>query len=236
MFFLIALVYAAVGLGGGSAYLAVLAFLGVPYHLIPSTTLLLNLIVSSGAFYLYWRAGHLRPQLLLPFVLTSIPAAFLSGLLPISKGTFTLLLGLGLLLAALRMFWCPFQQRETDRRKMKIWWLGLPLGTALGILAGLVGIGGGVLLSPMLLLLGWAKPKEASAVASAFVFLNSISGLVAHSLKGVVDLGILLPAGIAALIGGQLGARWGSHRWSGLTVQRAFSIILLGVALKLFLR
>lgn len=236
VFFLIALVYAAVGLGGGSAYLAVLVLSGVSYSLIPSTALSLNLIVSSGAFYLYWKAGYLRPRLLLPFVLTSIPAAFLGGLIPIGKEAFILLLGLGLLLAALRIFWRPLPQRETDRRKMKIWWLGLPLGTVLGILAGLVGMGGGVLLSPVLLLLGWARPKEAAAVASAFIFLNSSSGLVAHSLKGAVDLGILLPAGIAVLIGGQLGARWGSHRWSNLTVQRALSVILLGVVLRLFLR
>ncbi|MFQ6117579.1 MAG: gephyrin-like molybdotransferase Glp, partial [Candidatus Bipolaricaulia bacterium] len=151
----------------------------------PSTALSLNLIVSSEAFYFYRKAGYFRMQLLLPFVLTSIPAAFLGGFIPLDKGTFTRLLALSLLLAGLRMFWRPLQRREVERRR--IWWLGLPLGAILGALAGLVGMGGGVLLSPLLLLLGWAQPKEAAAVASALVFLNSIGGLVSHSLKGAVE-------------------------------------------------
>jgi len=234
-FFLIALVYAAVGLGGGSAYLAVLALSGFPYPLIPSTALTLNLIVSSGAFYLYWRAGHLRPRLLLPFVLTSIPAAFLGGLISIGREAFTLLLGLGLSLAALRHFWRPLPRRALGPG-MKRWLLGPSLGAALGALAGLVGMGGGVLLSPVLLLLGWTGPKEGAATASAFVFLNSISGLAAHSLKGAVAPGLLLPLGAAVLLGGQLGARWGARRWSDLALQRALGLILLGVILKLFLR
>ncbi len=232
-FFIIALVYAAVGLGGGSAYLTALALSGVPYLIIPSTALSLNLIVSSGAFYLYWRAGWFRVGLLLPFALASIPAAFLGGLIPLGRGVFTLLLGVSLLLAALRMFWRPIPRLQIERRKMPTWWLGLPLGAVLGLLSGWVGMGGGVLLSPMLLLLRWAQPKEAAAVASAFVFLNSISGLAAHSLRGAVDLALLLPLAGAVLLGGWLGAGRGAGPWSSFTVQRLLGAIMLGVAIRL---
>jgi len=234
-FFLIATVYAAVGLGGGSAYLALLALAGLPYETIPPTALLLNVIVAGISFLSYRREGYFSPRLLLPFALTSIPAAFLGGLIPVSERAFAILLSAVLVLAALRIFVVRGALRP---RRSGHWILGvgLPIGALLGLLAGIVGFGGGIFLSPVLLLGGWAGAKEAAATTSAFVALNSISGLLARSFKGLPTFSgmeVVPLLALAVFLGGQLGSQLGSRRLSPLALQRIFALLLLAAAAKL---
>jgi len=235
-FFAVALLYSSVGHGGGSAYLAILALVGLSPDVIKPTALWLNIIVSANGFFNYYRAGHFSKKLLLPFVLTSFPAAFLGGLVKLSPRVFSALLALALLAAALRLLF--FQKAIQPRQGMsqrRIFQISLPLGFVLGLLAGLVGVGGGIFLSPLLLFLGWADAKKTAAVSSAFILLNSASGLLAHSLREAPDWELLLPLALVVFIGGQLGSRLGAYRIQPVLLQQLLGLVLLIAAMKLAL-
>jgi len=170
VFFVIAFVYASAGMGGGSAYLAAMALLGVPKVLLPAVALSCNTLVSSSSFYHYWRKGHLRFQNVVPFLVASIPCAFIGGVLEISDTLFRTLLCSSLVLSGIVMI----LKREAFARSRSlewnnVWLFALPIGGGLGLLAGLIGIGGGVFLIPLLLFFGWAKPKEAAAAGALFI-------------------------------------------------------------------
>ncbi len=232
-FFLAAWLYSSVGHGGASAYLAMLALTGLPRAIVAPLALALNLIVSGTGWFNYTRAGHFSGRLLLPFVVTSIPAAFLGGLTPLPQWAFKLVLGVVLLLAAARLL---FLQKPVTVRPFpeKLWAFGPVIGALLGYLAGLIGIGGGIFLSPLLLFLGWADAKRVSAVSAAFIFLNSASGLTAHILaQRLPSWELLLPLAAAVLMGGTLGSYWGATRFSITLLQRLLGIVLLIAALKM---
>lgn len=233
LFFIAAWLYSSVGHGGGSAYLAILAFTGLSRALFVPLALTLNLIVSGIGWCNYARAGHFSGKLLWPWILTSIPGAFLGGLTPLPRWAFSLALGVCLLLAAVRLlFWQrPVTPRPPPRRALA---LGVPLGFLLGYLAGLIGIGGGIFLSPLLLFLGWADAKKTGAVSAAFIFLNSASGLTAHILaQRLPSLGLLVPLAGAVLLGGALGSHWGATRFSTTLLQRLLGVVLLIAAFKM---
>lgn len=234
VFFLIALFYSMVGFGGGSSYLAVLVLLGLPYQQIPPLALICNLIVTTGGFWNFYRGGHFRPGKVLPFVILSIPMAYLGGSLSIGKKLFALLLGVSLLMVAFRML-LPEKRFELAKKvsARKAWGVGLPLGGGLGFLAGLVGIGGGIFLSPVLILMRWLTVKEAAAAASFFIVVNSFAGLMGQLQKGFVHSEWLLPLGTAVLLGGQLGSRLGSFRLPSLGLQRVLAVLILYVSMRL---
>ncbi len=230
--------YSAVGHGGASAYLALAALVGLPRETMVPIALALNVLVTSLGLWHYGRAGHFRPRLLFPFVVTSVPMAFVGGSLEISPELFALLLGTVLLLAALRLLglsrtMAPARGEAEPRR---LWPLGLALGALLGFLAGLIGVGGGIFLSPLLLFLGWADAKRTAAVSAAFIWLNSLSGLAAHALRGSPDWELLLPLLIVVAVGGGLGSRLGARRFSPVIIQRLLGVVLLVAAAKLLLQ
>lgn len=237
-FFVVAALYASVGMGGATAYLAILALAGFPHGAIPPIALLLNLIVSGSSFTNYWRAGHFSAKLLLPFVLPSIPAAFLGGLIPMPEKAFSILLSLILLGVSLRMLTAKAIQARCQLSWGKAFLVGIPLGVLLGLLAGLVGFGGGIFLSPILLFLGWAGAKETAATTSAFIFLNSASGLLSRSLQGLpnLDSELIIFLALAVFLGGQLGSYLGARRLSPILLQRVFGAVILAAAIKLMAR
>jgi uncharacterized membrane protein YfcA len=237
LFFLAALVYSTAGLGGGSTYLALLALFSFPYSAIPKVALLCNLIVVTGGLYLFFKAGYFSVKKVLPFVVTSIPAAYIGGSLPIGKDLFSFLLALSLLFAALRMLLRedsfvvgrPLSWRSA-------WVVGLPLGAVLGAFSGLVGIGGGIFLSPLLFLLGWADARESAAAASFFILVNSVAGLLGQFTKGgsLPEMTLLVPLGFAVFLGGQIGSRLGANKLPKLALQRVTAVLILFASIRLF--
>ncbi|OGF53632.1 MAG: hypothetical protein A2Z21_05280 [Candidatus Fraserbacteria bacterium RBG_16_55_9] len=234
LFFIAALLYSSVGHGGGSAYLAIAALVGLAREEIVPIALTLNIAVAGIGFWNYWRAGHFSGQLLLPFVITSIPAAFLGGLLTISPRVFAGLLGFTLLLASASLLGLGQEIRPKWTTQPRIVWpTGLIIGAVLGLLAGLIGVGGGIFLSPFLLFLGWADAKRTAAVSSAFIVLNSMSGLLARSLQSSPNWDLLLPLLASVVVGGMLGSRLGAQRFSPVLVQRLLGAVLFIASLKL---
>lgn len=226
--FIIATLYASAGFGGASGYLTAMSFFSIPVNVMASTALVLNILVSSISFTSYTRAGHLKPKLLVPFLITSVPAAFLGGFMNISEQTYTTLLYVVLTYLAVRMlfFRTPAESAEWEARPVSLW-VALLTGATIGLLSGMLGMGGGIFLSPLILLMQWGTSKQAAASAGGFIAINSVSGLVGRILGGTFQIGQfglwLLPAGLlGALIGSQLGA----IKFSGAGVRRALGIIL----------
>ena len=233
-FLLAAILYSSVGHGGASAYLAILVLAGFPRGAIAPTVLALNILVTLLGTINYYRAGHFDARLLFPFILTSIPAAFLGGSLHVSEQTLSIILGLTLLVAGLRfvIFTKPVAAKQFLSRKL-LFGVGLPVGFVLGFLAGLIGIGGGIFLSPMLLIMGWADAKKTAALSATFILLNSLSGLTAHIIKGVADWSLLGTLAVTVLIGGGVGSYIGAFRLLPITLQRILGLVLLAAAFKL---
>lgn len=236
-FFIIALLYATVGFGGGSSYIAILAASGVEYTLIPKISLMCNLLVVSGGCYHFIKKGHFNKTLTLPFVLSSVPLAFVGGLFPLTEKLFFLLLTTTLTLCGLRILFLR------DKRINEIKTPGLLVSTltggTLGLLSGLVGIGGGIFLSPILINMGWARSKDASAVAALFIMLNSIAGLSGQFLKSstVPEIDFLIPLFLSVIIGGQIGSRIGTHeKISYNLIQKGTGVLTLFISLRLLLK
>ncbi len=246
-FFAIAWVYAAAGFGGGSSYIAVLALLGFAPAVIKSTALLCNVVVVAGGSYLFWRGGALDFRKIWPLVAASVPAAFIGAQLPISEKTFFLCLGASLVLAALLLI---FQEkierkisvtpRREDAKGSKSSLCAFPslrdtrvqnalLGGGIGFLSGMVGIGGGIFLAPVLHFLRWDEGRKIAATASFFILANSISGLAGLLSSGTnsVDWHLVLPLLIAVFVGGQLGSRAAVFRFNGLIIRQITGWLVL---------
>ncbi len=225
-FSLTAFFYAIVGFGGGSTYNALLMLGDFDFRLIPIIALVCNLIVVSGGLFHFGKAGHLKPEVILPFLVTSIPAAYLGGTLPVSERWFIIILGVSLLISGLVLLQPTYKRKVMELSSGWRWGFGLPMGLLLGLLAGITGIGGGVFLAPIMYLSGWATPKIIAASASLFIFVNSIAALsgqlsrFAQFQSGAEFLPYaMLP--LAVLIGGQLGSYFGS----GVVGERAIRIM-----------
>lgn len=235
LFFIIAAVYSTVGFGGGSSYIAVLVLFGLPYQDIPSISLLCNLLVVSSGTYHFIKNGHFSWPLAKTFLTTSIPMAFLGGLIPISKQTFTLTLGILLILVGIRLLWARNELSQPILRIPFSTSLASFFGSVLGFFSGLVGIGGGIFLSPLLIGLGWGKPKQIAATASLFILLNSLAGLIGQVVKNRANPEILQywPFFLAVFLGGQLGSKVGSNWLPQLWIVRLTSILVIWVGLRL---
>ncbi|MEN8175917.1 MAG: sulfite exporter TauE/SafE family protein [Pseudomonadota bacterium] len=227
VFFGVAFAYASVGLGGGSSYTALMALFGLAHTVIPTLSLTLNLLVTSVSSFNYLRAGHLRVGLLLPFLVTSIPCAYLGGTLDVSENLFLWLLLAALVFVALRIyFW------DSPALRLKLspggnLLLSLGLGCVLGLVAGIVGIGGGVFLVPLILVFGLGTVKEAAASGALFVWLNSAAGLAARIQHQPVPVVEILPLAAAVLAGGILGSYLGARRWSPRQLEKVLGVIII---------
>ncbi len=226
---LIAFLYASVGFGGATGYLAAMSFFGIPPQEMASTALVLNILVSSISFSSFYRAGHLRRDLLLPFLVTSVPAAFLGGYFKITDETYSIILYIVLTFVAVRLlFFSTRRDVETETNLNR----QLPsanylIGLIIGLLSGMVGIGGGIFLSPIIIFARWGTSKHASAVAAAFIALNSISGLIGRAAGGtfiITSFGLsLIPFG---LLGALAGSYLGAVRINGLNLRRTLGVIM----------
>ena len=241
-FLLVAAVYAAAGFGGGSTYNALLILAGTDYRAVPVVALTCNIIVVSGGVYHFTRSGHFSWRKLAPFVCTSVPFAWLGGRVPITEVMFIGLLGLAMLGTALHLFWPSLGRPQPNPAKRPNHWpLGLVAGGGIGLMSGLVGIGGGIFLAPLLYWFNYASPRGIAAMASGFILVNSIAGLGGQLMKGGVEglLGNWLdfwPLYAAVFVGGQLGSRWGALRLPERQVRLLTGGLVLYVALRLLTR
>ena len=187
LFFVTAILYSSVGFGGGSTYLALLFIWGIPYFIFPLIALSCNIVVVSGNCFNYIRAGNLNLKLLFPYLLGSIPLAFIGGSLPIEKKIFEILLSLVLLIAGILLLrnFKSYDDKFSSYRKIPIF-ISISIGGILGFISGIVGIGGGIFLSPILFLLKVAHPKHIVTTASLFILINSISGIIGQLTKNTV--------------------------------------------------
>ena len=208
LFFVTAILYSSVGFGGGSTYLALLLIWGIPYQIFPIIALSCNIIVVSGNSFNYIRAGNLNLKLLLPYLIGSIPLAFIGGSLPVEKKFFEILLLIVLSVAGLLLLFKfkSYDDEEKNYRKIPIT-ISIFIGGILGFVSGVVGIGGGIFLSPILFLIRAAKPNHIITTASLFILINSLSGIIGQLTKSSVlseiqNYWFLL---LAVLIGGQIG-------------------------------
>lgn len=236
LFLVTAVLYASVGLGGGSTYNALLVLADTDYRVLPSVALACNLIVVAGGVWQYRRSGALSLGFAIPFVAFSIPMAWFGGSVPIQRNTFVVLLGLSLLAAGIAMWFQPSHAKATRQRAAVLNWIvGVPLGGAIGFLSGMVGIGGGIFLAPALHLLRLAEPKRIAATASFFIMVNSIAGLVGQATKQgttahLAELFDYVWLGVAVLVGGQIGSRLSTRVLSGRVVKRLTALLVLYVA------
>ena len=230
--FIVAILYSSVGHGGASGYLAVMALLAVPAALTRPSALLLNVFVATIGAIQFYRAGHFRWRILWPFALTSIPFAFLGGMITLPTNVYKIVLGIVLVLAAIRLAWNLKADAETSEPKF---WIALLIGAVIGLLSGLVGVGGGIFLTPVLLLMNWSETKTAAGVSAMFILVNSISGLAGNYSQVVA-----LPSDVwtwiaAAVIGGLIGSTLGARRFNSLTLRRVLAVVLLFAGVKLML-
>ncbi len=208
LFFVTAVLYSSVGFGGGSTYLALLLIWGVPYFIFPLIALSCNIIVVSGNCFNYIRAGNLNLKLLIPYLIGSIPLAFIGGSLPVEKRFFEILLFLVLATAGflLLLNYRAYDDKEKSYRKVPII-ISILIGGVLGFISGVVGIGGGIFLSPILFLIRAGKPKHIVTTASLFILINSFSGIIGQITKNAIlsEISNYWYLLIIVLVGGQLG-------------------------------
>lgn len=233
-FALTALLYASVGFGGGSTYNALLVLAGTDYRLLPAIALVCNLIVVTGGTFRFARAGQVPWKPLWPILLLSAPCAWAGGRLPVDKPMFVALLGSALLIAGLLMLFQrePKQGQGADKR---LGWLGVPIGMGVGLFSGIVGIGGGIFLAPVLHLLRWANVREIAASASVFILVNSLAGLAGQLMKAdaaatPAAISGYWPLFVAVLIGGQIGSLAGVKLLPQRVIRIGTAVLILYVA------
>jgi uncharacterized protein len=232
--FIAAILYSSVGHGGASGYLASMALFGVAPAVMKPTALVLNIIVAAIATIKFYRAGCFDKSLFWPFALGSIPCAFLGGSIVLPTQIYKPILGLVLLYAAGKLGLNKGSSQPQQARSLPIW-LAMGLGMAIGLLSGLTGVGGGIFLSPLLLLMGWATIKQAAGVSAAFILVNSISGLLGYLTKFPTLPSSLWIWAICAAIGGWIGSEYGSKRIGSQKLQVLLAVVLAIAGVKLIL-
>lgn len=228
--FTVALLYSSVGHGGASGYLAVLALFGVASSVSRPTALALNVFVASIAFIQFYRAKHFDWKIFLPFAAASVPMAFIGGMIHLPTTAYKIVLGITLMLAAVRL--AINMSSEIEPRAPKIW-ICLLIGAILGLVSGLVGVGGGIFLTPILLLMNWTETKKAAGISALFILVNSVSGLLGNYAQ-VLQLSAAVYVWItAAVVGGVIGATLGSKKFNSITLRRVLAVGLAVAGLKL---
>lgn len=233
---LAAFLYASVGHGGASAYLAALALAGVAPAEMRPIALALNILVSAIGTYKFWRAGHFRWRLFWPFAVVSVPLAYVGGAIQLPGHVYDIVVGVVLVYAAWQLWLSGRLGAEMRAVREPPLPAAMSIGAGLGLLSGLTGVGGGIFLSPVLLLLGWATTKQTSAVAAAFILANSISGISAIASARSASLPPYVAVlGIAVIAGGWLGAEYGSRRFANPVIRRMLALVLAVAGAKMAL-
>ncbi len=229
---IVSFLYASVGHGGASGYLALMALFSFAPESMKPTALLLNLFVAAIAFYHFYKEGHFNKKLFLSFAVASVPMAFIGGLITLDASIYKKTLAILLVFAILKML-NVFGKESDTKKDIKIT-QGLFVGGIIGFFSGLIGIGGGIILSPVILLFHWGKMKEAAAVSALFIWVNSASGLIGQLSAGVtLSYDAFILVGIA-LIGGFFGAYYGAKKWNNNILRYVLAIVLISASVKLF--
>lgn len=228
----IAFLYASVGHGGASGYLALMALFSFAPETMKPTALLLNLFVAGIAFIHYYRAGYFNKNLFLSFAIASIPLAFVGGMIDVDAALYKKILAVLLVFAILKML-NVFGRESTGVKNPKLW-QGLAIGGIIGFFSGLIGIGGGIILTPVILLLHWGKMKEAAAVSALFIWVNSASGLVGQFSAGASLSSQSFVLVALALLGGYFGSYYGSKKFDNRLLRYLLAFVLMIASIKLF--
>lgn len=228
--FVVAVLYSSVGHGGASGYLAVMAFLSVAPNVTRPTALILNVFVSAIGAFQFYRLGFFDWKIFLSFAATSIPFAFIGGSVQLPFDVYRLILGLVLLFAAFRLAWNFSPEKEIIAPKI---WIALVVGAFIGLLSGLVGVGGGIFLTPVLLLMNWTEARTAAGISAMFILVNSISGLAGNYEQAAQLQSNVIFWIIAAVLGGVIGSTLGSQYFNTLILRRVLAVVLVIAGVKL---
>jgi uncharacterized protein len=231
LLFVLAFLYASVGHGGASGYLALMAIFNMAPEVMKPTALFLNLFVSLTAFIQFYRGGHFSWKIFLPLALASIPMAFVGGMITIDPVIYKRILGVFLLIPVARFLFLPNPKVEGIRKNSIA--ISILLGVAIGFLSGLIGIGGGIILSPILLMLRWSDQKQTAAISALFIFVNSLSGLFGQMSKGITFTQDMFSYTMVAFAGGLLGAYLGSLKFNQNVLKILLALVLLIASYKL---
>lgn len=238
LFFTVAILYSSVGFGGGSSYLAILALTGIVFTQIRATSLLCNIVVVSGNVFLYYQQNNISLKKITPLVLCSIPLAYLGGFLKINQQFFFILLGITLFFAAITMW---FSKKIASKNAIKTAQNTLKngiFGGFIGFISGMVGIGGGIFLAPLLHLTNWDMPKKIAATASVFILVNSIAGLLGQYSNPdfQVDWKLTSALLITVFIGGQIGSRFSNTFFSPIQLKKTTAILIAFVSIRILIK
>ena len=242
LFLMTALLYACIGFGGGSTYNALLVLGDTDYQLIPIISLMCNIVVVSGGVWHFSRERHIRLSRIAPWIVFSVPASFVGGLIPVPEVIFTGVLGFALLLSGIRLLWPEKEDPSFPNFKApQHSFMPAIFGTLLGLMAGITGIGGGIFLAPVLHFMRWGNAKQIAGACAFFILVNSLAGLIGQSLK-IEDIAlfsalspywILLPA---VLIGGQIGSWLGAVQINMSMVKKMTALLILYVSVRLIMK
>ena len=227
LFFIVAFTYSSVGLGGGSSYTALMAIFGINSLAIPMVSLSLNLFVTSIGSFNFIRNKHAKIKLILPFLISSIPMAYLGGSLNLPKEIFYWVLLISLIFVAARIYLWQSMSFQLNLNKNEKIIISLIAGSVLGLIAGIVGIGGGVYLVPLIIILDLGTEKEAAACGAIFIWLNSASGLLSRLQYNLIDLTNYIPLIIAVIAGGALGSYMGSFKFSPKVMDKMLGLVII---------
>lgn len=232
-FFLIALVYSSVGFGGGTSYIAILAVMSVSFELLRPTALLCNIVVVTSGSIIFYREGLLDLKKNWIFLAASVPLAFLGGYWPVTQDTFFVMLGVTLMIASILLWFQNSFHRKSPSTIADNAVVKPALGGGIGFLSGMVSIGGGIFLSPILHLLNWDQAKKISALASVFILVNSVSGLAGQLMQqSHIDWKFVTPLLAAVFVGGQVGSRLGAKRFNEIYIKRVTAVLIFAIAFK----
>ncbi|REJ81006.1 MAG: sulfite exporter TauE/SafE family protein [Bacteroidetes bacterium] len=231
LLFAVAFLYASVGHGGASGYLALMVIFGFSTTVMKPTALMLNVFVSLVAFLQYYRAGYFKWKLFLPFAIASVPMAFLGGTIEVDANLYKKILGILLIFPIMRLF--GFFGKDPEGLRDANMTLSVVIGAGIGFLSGLIGIGGGIILSPLIVLLHYARMKETAGVSALFIFVNSLSGLAGQIKTGVQFDSQMVYMVLVAFAGGALGAYYGVNKFNNVMLKRFLAFVLVIACFKL---
>lgn len=231
LLFVVAMLYSSVGHGGASGYLALMAVYAFSPEVMKPTALILNLFVSLISFIQFYRGEHFKWKIFLPLAIASIPLAFIGGLITMEESLYKRILGILLFIPVIRfLFFANIPDEELRKSNLP---LSILIGSLIGLVSGLIGIGGGIILSPILLLLKWTNQKQTAAISALFIFVNSLSGLAGQLTKGINFSPDMLTYVAVALMGGLCGAYLGALKFNQIILKNTLAVVLMLAGWKL---